>query len=57
MTITPYTFTYVPEGCFDNYRKRETDLLTSCLEQPDKHLPVNHAINILKSKLTILATL
>ena len=56
MTITPYTLHMCQKAVLIITGKEKLDLLTSCLEQPDKHLPVNHAINILKSKLTILAT-
>ena len=57
MTITPYTLHMCQKAVLIITGKEKLDLLTSCLEQPDKHLPVNHSINILKSKLTILATL
>ena len=57
MTITPYTLQMCQKAVLIITGKEKLDLLTSCLEQPDKHLPVNHAINILKSRLTILATL
>ena len=57
MTITPYTLHMCQKAVLIITGKEKLDLLISCLEQPDKHLPINHAINILKSKLTILATL
>lgn len=57
MTITPYTLHMCRKAVLIITGKEKHELLTACLEQPDKHLPVNHAINILKSKLTILATL
>ncbi|EJW20413.1 hypothetical protein IMCC14465_18380 [alpha proteobacterium IMCC14465] len=57
MTITPYTLHMCQKAVLMITGKEKYDLLRSCLEQPDKHLPVNHAINILKSKLTILATI
>ena len=56
MTITPYTLHMCQKAILMITGKDKHDLLTACLEQPDKHLPVNHAINILKSKLTIIAT-